>query len=143
VCPWPSCPHHYSQLRRPSKSLFGVQRVSLASLGASNWLGLRLQLMAALLAGAVAGAAVMEHQGLIPGTSPHMAAGEDVQDNIGVEELPSRGRSLGHMLYMQCRVMSGGRGRVCLGYGQLQAAWAMENADAGCGVLLAAVLCGH
>ncbi|GAB4816583.1 hypothetical protein N2152v2_003629 [Parachlorella kessleri] len=51
------------------------QRVSLASLGASNWLNLRLQLMAAALAGAVAGLAVLQHQGLLPVASHRMAAG--------------------------------------------------------------------
>lgn len=54
-----------------------MQRVSLASMGTSNWLGLRLQLMAAALAAAASGAAVMQHQGLLPGTSA-MSAGGDV-----------------------------------------------------------------
>ena len=53
-----------------------MQRVSLASLGASSWLGLRLELMEAALAGAVAGLAVLQHQGLVPAASHRMAAGE-------------------------------------------------------------------
>ncbi len=52
-----------------------AQRVNLDSLGASNWLSLRLQLMAAALAAAVASAAVVQHQGLLPGSTA-MAAGE-------------------------------------------------------------------
>lgn len=42
------------------------QRASVASAAAGSWLGLRLQLMAAVLAAAVAVAAVAEHAGVLP-----------------------------------------------------------------------------
>ena len=42
------------------------QRASISSAAAGSWLGLRLQLMAAALAAAVAGAAVAEHAGSLP-----------------------------------------------------------------------------
>ena len=59
------------------------QRASVSSAAAGSWLGLRLQLMAAALAAAVAGAAVAEHAGSLPwaaapdGALPFGAAGGD------------------------------------------------------------------
>lgn len=50
------------------------QRTALAGLSASCWLGLRLQLIAAALAAAVATAAVAQHSGALPGSGT-MAAG--------------------------------------------------------------------
>lgn len=65
-----------------------TQRVSLASLGISNWLGFRLQLMAAALAAAVSGAAVMEHQGLLPWARSSAAAGELAACPLRAGQLP-------------------------------------------------------
>lgn len=52
-------------LRKALNAIGAQQRVSITGLAASNWLSLRLQLMAATLAGAVGTLAVLQHMGFI------------------------------------------------------------------------------
>ena len=61
-------------LRTAEGAVGGQARASLTSLAASCWLSLRLQLLAATLAAAVAAAAVLQHAQLLPGATS-MAAG--------------------------------------------------------------------
>ena len=51
------------------------QRAAVAGVAAGSWLALRLQLMAAALAAAVAGAAVAEHAGVLPWAQQGLAGG--------------------------------------------------------------------
>ena len=51
------------------------QRASLASLAVSTWLGLRLQVIAAVLASLISGLAVAQHARLIPGAAQSVSAG--------------------------------------------------------------------
>ncbi|KAH7623235.1 hypothetical protein Ndes2526B_g01656 [Nannochloris sp. 'desiccata'] len=51
------------------------QRASLAALAASTWLGLRLQIIAGVIAALVGGLAVAQHVGLVPGAYHATSAG--------------------------------------------------------------------
>lgn len=62
-------------LRAGLSAVAAQQRAALASLAASAWLGLRLQLMAAVIAAGIAGLAVAQSSGLIHGMAQSAAAG--------------------------------------------------------------------
>lgn len=57
------------------KAIDAQQRASLAALAASTWLGLRLQIIAGVIAAVVGGLAVAQHMGLVPGASHATSAG--------------------------------------------------------------------
>jgi ATP-binding cassette subfamily C (CFTR/MRP) protein 10 len=57
------------------KSIDTQQRASLAALAASTWLGLRLQIVAGVIAALVGGLAVVQHVGLLPGAAQATSAG--------------------------------------------------------------------
>lgn len=57
------------------KAIDAQQRASLAALAASTWLGLRLQVIAGVIAALVGGLAVAQHVGFVPGASHATSAG--------------------------------------------------------------------